>query len=294
MYMKYSITIFSLAVVVIVSFVFVASGGDQGETVDVVPAEELVQQPTDGVTTTSQMVESEEEFSPDVTVPSPTSTDIDNSEPEIQPPVDLVSEPIELAPSKAILLPVPFLSQAPFREWKDPRQQDGCEEASVIMVMRWLKGEKEITKEAGKEEILAISHYTEQTYGEFRDTSAADTVAWIIRGYYNYAGEVEIVDDVTAEDIIGELQAGNSVIIPTNGQALNNPYFTPPGPMIHMLVVIGYDPITEEFITNDPGIGRGGGYRYPVSTIVSAIRDYETGYHHPTDPAEKRMIVVRT
>src|SRR3989338_7629179 len=39
-----------------------------------------------------------------------------------------------------VLWEVPFTSQAPRGNWKDPRQQAGCEEASVLMAMRWVRG----------------------------------------------------------------------------------------------------------------------------------------------------------
>ncbi len=256
---------------------------------------------TDAVPTSSPVTDSSPQ--PPIMVPTTSQQVLPDSEEKDTPTPPLVREsepptttPIKKTPQQTtslVQLDVPFLSQAPFREWKDPRQQDGCEEASVIMVMAWVNGESEISKEAGKQKILAISHYTEDTYGEYRDTSIKDTFEWILRDFYAYSGEAHVLENVTAADIKAELYEGNPVIIPANGQTLNNPYFTPPGPVVHMLVIIGYDPKTDEFITNDPGIGRGAGYRYPVQTIMNSIRDYETGYHVPIDHVEKRAIVVR-
>ena len=40
------------------------------------------------------------------------------------------------------------------------------------------------------------------------------------------------------------------------------------------------------------GTRLGEGYRYPVSTLFAAIRDYPTGYHEPIERTEKVMIVV--
>ena len=45
----------------------------------------------------------------------------------------------EEAPLAKVIYDVPFTSQAPFADWKDPRQQEGCEEASILMVSRFLK-----------------------------------------------------------------------------------------------------------------------------------------------------------
>lgn len=193
---------------------------------------------------------------------------------------------------KKVLQNVPFVSQAPFGDWGDPRQQDGCEEISALMAMAWVRGET-LSRKQALEKLFAISEYEETTYGSYHDTSAKDTVQRIFNEYFEYQN-VEVIESVTEEAIKRELMLGNLVITPMDGQLLNNPYYSPPGPERHMVVVIGYDPATDEFITNDPGTRRGEGYRYDASDFVNAIRDYPTGYHAPISPSSRSaMIVVR-
>lgn len=196
--------------------------------------------------------------------------------------------PVE--PVSIVVQNVPFAAQAPFGDWSDPRQQDGCEEASAIMAMRWVKGQS-LTLQQMLDEIKAISAFEEQTYGSYHDTSADDTVARIFGAYFNYQN-AEARHDITVEDIKVELSKGNLVIIPADGQKLGNPYFTAPGPERHMLLIKGYDPKTRQFITNDPGTRQGKDFRYSESVLFSAIRDYTTGYHEPIIGNEKAMIVV--
>lgn len=191
--------------------------------------------------------------------------------------------------ARSIVFDVPFTPQAPFADWDDPRQQDGCEEASIIMAMRWVEGNS-LTPEEALEEIFALSAYAEELFGTFRDTSTIDTARLLVE-YYNYSN-VEVYSDIDAEDIKEQLTLGNVVIVPAFGQALGNPYFTPPGPVTHMLLIRGYDETTKEFITNDPGTRRGEGYRYSYTTLVRAIRDYPTGFHEPVPTIERRMIAV--
>ncbi len=191
-----------------------------------------------------------------------------------------------------VTLSVPFLAQAPFGEWSDPRQQDGCEEASVIMAMHWVRGTKIESKEAGKNEILTLSHYQEDNFGFYHDTSAYDTAKWMIEGYYNYKS-YELKYPKNAEDIINELVNGNLIIVPSNGKALGNPNFTAGGPDRHMLVVKGYNRNTSQFITNDPGTRQGENYRYNKEVLFNAVRDYTTGYHAPIEGDKKVMIVVK-
>lgn len=198
---------------------------------------------------------------------------------------------MEILPQDIFIEDVPFLVQAPFGEWKDPRQQDACEEAASLIAVSWATGITKISKTETKEKILDIVKYQTENFDEYRDTSAADTLKYIIKGYFNYQ-KARLEENVKTEDIIKELALGNLIIVPANGQALHNPYFTQPGPERHMLVLRGYDATKKEFIANDPGIGRGEKYHYPQDVLWAAIRDYETGYHVPIKEVKKTVIVV--
>lgn len=192
--------------------------------------------------------------------------------------------------AQPMVLKVPFVSQAPFGNWADPRQEDGCEEASALMAMRWREG-KPLSANEGLREILAISRYEEDTYGSYNDTSAQDTVDRIFAGYFKYSGAY-VRYTITKDDILKTLDEGKLVIVPANGQKLGNPNFTPPGPLEHMLIIKGYDWETKEFITNDPGTRRGEGYRYDMAVVMKSIRDYPTGHGEPLTGHELTAMIV--
>ena len=158
------------------------------------------------------------------------------------------------------------------------------------MAVRWARGES-LNKEEARSEILKLADYQKKSFGEYRDTSAEDTVIRIIKGYFGYS-QAEVKKDITIYDIINELVKGNLVITPMNGRQLNNPHYTGQGPERHMLVIRGYDSQTKEFITNDAGTRLGEKYRYKEEVLYNAIRDYLTGYHLPIEKEEKVMIVV--
>lgn len=189
-----------------------------------------------------------------------------------------------------ILQDVPFTPQAPFGEWSDTRQQDGCEESSSLMAVSWARSEDFDLTEA-RDIIIAISDYEKEKYGTYKDTSAYDTLNRIIKGYFNY-NNARLENNISLDDIRSEIFAGNLVIVPANGRVLGNPYFTQPGPPIHMLVIIGYDVETQEFITNEPGTRHGESYRYDEDILFDAVRDYPTGNHILPEGVEKNMIVV--
>lgn len=204
----------------------------------------------------------------------------------------LVALPETVSAQAPVIINVPFTSQAPLGEWKDPRQQDGCEEAAVAMAMAWAGGEKNITKENWRLRILILSTFEKKKYGEYRDVALADVQAWLLRDYFKYENSF-IKKVATASDIIKELEAGNIVLMPTDGRKLKNPNFTGAGPERHMIVIKGYDYEKKQFITNDPGTRRGESYRYSEKTIIDAIRSYHTGYHKPIKEVVKEVIVVK-
>lgn len=216
-------------------------------------------------------------------------------EPERAPERGYDTDTVASAPPRIpelVSFDVPFTPQAPLGNWSDPRQQSGCEEAVALMAMRWIQGQR-LTPEEAVREIIAISEFERAHFGHFHDTSAQDTAERIFKGFFGYEA-VEVRYGIGGEDIKQELGLGNLVIVPVNGRALANPFYTPPGPLRHMLLVKGYDPATQEFITNDPGTKQGEGFRYPEAVLDAAIQDYGSGFHGSISGEAKVMIVVRS
>ncbi|MBD3247848.1 hypothetical protein GF382_00990 [Candidatus Falkowbacteria bacterium] len=204
--------------------------------------------------------------------------------------INNLEQEIAEAPEGSILIDVPFSPQAPFRNWADPRQQDGCEEVSALMAVRWARGEG-LTKQEALDEIFTMAEYQEEKYGHYHDTSARDTIDRIFKDYFDF-NDLEYKEDVSKEDVINALKNGQIVVVPINGMTVGNIYYTQPGPPRHMLVVKGYDANRDVFITNDPGVGCGDSFEYPADRFYSSIRDYPTGVHTTPTEEKKVMIVV--
>lgn len=189
--------------------------------------------------------------------------------------------------AKDIPRKVPFVLQAPLGNWDDPIFQDGCEEASVVMAMGWVNKEEMISTQKALEQIKDMVEFENKTFGFNADTNLSD-VQKIFSQYYSY-GKTAIRENINSQDMIGELQKGNIILVPAFGQALKNPNFTQPGPVAHMLVVKGYDEKTGEFITNDPGTKRGESYRYKKDVLFDAIWQYPSGKGPLEIPKSKDM-----
>jgi hypothetical protein len=193
-------------------------------------------------------------------------------------------------PATTITNLVPFTAQAPFGDWSDPRQQDGCEESSALMAVAWARGEALSLTDA-RDSIIAMSDWEKKMYGTFEDTSVQDTADRILGEYLKFT-KSEVKKNIGTEDILQALQDGKIVITAVNGQKLHNPNFVAGGPLRHMILITGYDAGTKSFITHDPGTRAGANYHYPATTIAGALMDYPSGNHAPLVAMPTGMIMV--
>lgn len=186
-----------------------------------------------------------------------------------------------------LILDVPFISQAPHSNWDDP-YQEACEEASMIMVYNYLQGINSISKEEVDKQILDLVAY-QNSIGLTYDINTSE-MKEVIKEFYNLESTIITEKSINIESFKNTLNNGYPIIIPAQGQQLNNPNFTNGGPEYHMLVVKGYDDKKQEFITNDPGTRNGENYTYSYDTIMDAIHDW-TGNKATVQFGEKRALI---
>lgn len=186
----------------------------------------------------------------------------------------------------ATIVPGYFISQAPFGDWRSP-YQDFCEEASIVMAAHFLWS-LPITREIADAEMRIIQRYEELMFGGRSKDTSVDEALFVLQTLY---GMKNVTTKIirSSNDIKQELAAGRMVIAPAAGRLLKNPYFVPPGPLYHMLVIRGFDDEKNTFITNDPGTRRGNGLEYPQARLFDAIRDWNNG---DVLHGEKRVIIV--
>jgi len=216
---------------------------------------------------------------------------------EIEKTKEEKEEAIEEEKAKKIIIPdqinidVPFTSQAPYADWSEP-WQNACEEAALMMVHHFWQGKKSFTEEEASQEILDMISWQEKNYGGHFDLTAEQT-AQLARDYYSIKN-IEVVYDPTIEDIKKEVAQGNPVIVPAYGRMLDNSNYTQPGPIYHMLVVVGYTP--KIIITNDSGTRKGDEFQFSYENFYDAIHDWVEGAKKNPDlmkRGKKAMIVIR-
>jgi hypothetical protein len=167
-------------------------------------------------------------------------------------------------------LAVPFTPQAPHANWEDP-YGEFCEEASVLMAIRYLQNKKIPSATVADAALLAIQDFEEKRFGYYKDTNAEET-ATIFREHFSYTN-VEVKQNPTINNIKQAIAVGRVVLVPVAGREIGNPYFQTPGPLYHMLVIKGYTS-DGKFITNDPGTKRGADFLYNEEVLMNAIHDW--------------------
>lgn len=192
----------------------------------------------------------------------PRAVDYDRAKPSLAPAAALLPAEVNLK--------VPFTPQAPHLNWDLP-YNEFCEEASVYMAISYVRGQPIPNRDAANRALLEIQAFEEKKFGEYKDTTIAET-AQIFTDHYGYR-DVRLLENPTVLDLKQAVASGKLVIVPAAGRRLGNPYFREPGPLYHMLVLKGYT-ADGKFIVNDPGTWRGADFLYSEEVIMNAMHDW--------------------
>lgn len=179
---------------------------------------------------------------------------------------------------------VPFTSQAPHANW-DALHEEACEEASVLMVVRYFQGTTIASPDDAEAAIQKLVADNE-ALGFPVDDTAAEIIQLL--AHEDPSLTSTLLRNPTVQDLKRVLSEGKLVIVPAAGRLLGNPYFSGAGPVYHMLVLRGYTE-TGYVITNDPGTKRGRQYAYSWDVLLDAIHDWNGG---DVENGEKVVVVV--
>lgn len=186
----------------------------------------------------------------------------------------------------SVLLKVFYINESPDNAWTGP-WKNACEEASITMVDKYYYGLSTVTIAEAKKEMSQLFDIQNKLWGGNANSDAARTARLIND---NTIYNATIIELPTIIQIKKELQGKRPVIVPLYGFDLNNkniPFVPAPvGTSYHMIVIIGYDDATKEFITNDTGdIKAGANHRYGYDVLMNALHDYSYVTRYADDPA---------
>jgi hypothetical protein len=170
---------------------------------------------------------------------------------------------------KQMHLSVPFTSQAPEADWDQP-WQDACEEAAVLMLDAFYRGQH-LSPLFAKDELLKMIDW--ETENGWHTSIPLEKIQILAEHYTGKS--FQVVGDPGVDEIKSFLISGHPVLVVAHGQSLPNPHFSGDGPLYHALVITGYTQTT--FITNDPGTRRGEEFEYTFDDLLSAVHDWNGG-----------------
>ena len=198
--------------------------------------------------------------------------------PPLPAEVEVVEEAEPLQP--------PFTTQAPHGIWSSP-WSDYAEEAVALMAMQGLWGNDLDSKDLVADELLALGTWESEQFG---DSILADMsqMQRIFKEYFNHEAVQlwETPDLISMQDL---LEQGAWLIVPVNGQVLDNPRYGDPAPEHHMILL--FDVNEEGFVAHDPGTRYGEATIYDKQKILDSIQDLDGSkrvlimgpyFHHQT------------
>jgi uncharacterized protein YvpB len=193
--------------------------------------------------------------------------DLNVSAPKDEPPVNL---------PPAVILPVPFTPQAPLGNWA--QRQHTCEEASLVMVDRYLHGDHSGNLIDSQTAEAAINQITGWKPSVDLTTQQVGELA---KKYLGWQFKVMPADRLNMKQ---QLALGRPLIVGVRTHGLGNPnypgyrnHFEDPNYSVsHYLVVVGYE--SDNYVLNDPGLTRGKGYHISFDQLMHAIDDLDQAY----------------
>lgn len=172
-------------------------------------------------------------------------------------------------------LDVPFLSQAPKKDWSMP-YQEACEEASVLMVQVYFANRRtNFSPEEGDAALLSLIRQQAEARGPDHIDSAVEEIAEDVERFMPEL-DAHVIRAESIDQIKSILAQGFPIVLPADGKVLKNPHFRNGGPRYHMLVLKGYL-ADGRWITNDPGTQFGEHLLYPQQHLFEVIHDWNGG-----------------
>lgn len=181
-----------------------------------------------------------------------------------------------------------FMSQAPLERWSDDTFQNACEEASMLMVKFFHEGVNIVPAPFVLQQSLLQMVAYEQQHDVYKSMSVYDVQRLFHEVYH--VDSSSVIDNPSLDTMKKYLES-SVLLVPASGEVLANPNFRRPFPAYHMIVVLGYDDATGEFIVNDPGTKFGKDFRYSYAMVMEAMHDWN-GSRETILTGAKRVLAV--
>jgi hypothetical protein len=197
-------------------------------------------------------------------------------------------EIIATVPNK-YLISLPFVEQAPEKNWDQP-WQDACEEASLLTVQYFYQDKKPNLKQI-KNDILSLIDY--ENKNEMTESINISQMSILSRDYLSLKSK--IIENPTINQLKEYISQNIPVIVPTSGKILfkENKHFNDGGPYYHNVVLVGYDDSKKQFIVHDVGTKSGKNFHYSYDLLIDSIHDFpDSNKKEDINNGQKRVLIL--
>lgn len=224
------------------------------------------------------------------------------------PPVSEVTPPVAPSPTvdssptpapsptplpSVFRLGVPFTTQAPLGDWA--KHQESCEEANLIQVDAFWKGNRAATidppvAEKGINDLVA---WQVKNWGS-EDDLTNRRLGELASQYYGYTYQVVPISEAAMK---ASIAGGVPVVLGVTTHGLGNPHYpnfqahhlVPGYSVPHYVTLVGYD--DQGFILNDPGLTPGRGYHVLYDQLLFAVDNLDQ--QHPNLNEGRVMLLIQ-
>jgi hypothetical protein len=193
----------------------------------------------------------------------------------------------------AFRLGVPFTTQAPNGDWA--RHQNSCEEANLLQVDAYWKGDRSSTLDANTAEagIAGLVAWQVKNWGS-EDDLTNKRLGELAAQYYGYQYDIQPISE---DGMKSSIANGIPVILGVTTHGLGNAhypnyqahYLVPGYSVSHYITIVGYD--DQGFILNDPGLTPGHGYHVLYDRLLFAVDNLDQ--QRPTLNEGRVMLLIR-
>ncbi len=183
-----------------------------------------------------------------------------------------------------VKLKVPYTSEIPLGSWVKP-WNNACEEASMVMAESYYFGNESMTKAVAVKYMTPIFKIEDKIFGSNADSDTVRT-AKLLNDYLSVSATIK--NNPTIEEIKDQLRRGKPVISFHYAKDIKNPYhhWRVGGSYFHVMVLVGFDDNTNEFLVHDSGDPVTGAYhRYGYNLIMNTLHDFNFKNHKADGPA---------
>ncbi|MBI5221653.1 MAG: C39 family peptidase [Candidatus Magasanikbacteria bacterium] len=198
--------------------------------------------------------------------------------------LNYLPQPAQAQEKEVVKIKVPYTSEVPLGRWTKP-WNNACEEASMVMAESYYSGFESMDKGTAVKYMSPLFTIENKIFGGNADSDSVRT-AKLLNDYLSVNALIKTAP--TLEEIKDQLRQRKPVITFHYAKEIKNSnyHWRAGGSYYHVMLLVGFDDNTNEFLVHDSGDDKTGEYhRYSYDVIMNSLRDFNFKNHKADGPA---------